>query len=139
MQAATFVDGNMTLLLVSQPNHFAQQQIATALAYVHKENVIHNDIKPGNIIMCPHSNTMRPVHTVAAICVELTCVLPQQKLADFGAVAEEGAQRRVYTERWAAPEVCRGGQGSKASDVYAFGRVLRKRNRLGAHFLGQVS
>lgn len=91
-------------------------QIADALAYLHAQDVIHGDVKPGNILVPADGG---PV-----------------KLADFGVARRirvdetmpvvEGRRTRpvLATPEYVAPEVVAGGTPTPATDVYALGIVL---------------
>jgi serine/threonine-protein kinase len=83
-------------------------QVACALGYVHKQKVIHRDIKPDNI----HINSAGVV-----------------KLMDFGIAKTEGLQmtRAGYvlgTPYYMAPEQVTGENITEQVDVYAFGVLL---------------
>lgn len=79
-------------------------QIASGIADIHEMGIIHRDIKPNNIKL-----------TNEGII----------KIFDFGLAREEGPAARtvgfVGTRGFAAPEQLRGGEFTKAVDVYAFG------------------
>lgn len=83
--------------------------VLRGLVYLHKENVLHLDLKPGNILVTLDG---------------------QAKLADFGmsarlkdVVAAKRDDRPRGTTLYMAPEACRG-KSEKASDVWAFGIVM---------------
>src|SRR4051794_27930668 len=83
-------------------------QVSCALAYVHRQKVIHRDIKPDNI----HINSSGVV-----------------KLMDFGIAKTEGLQmtRAGYvlgTPFYMAPEQVTGENITEQVDVYAFGVLL---------------
>ena len=87
-------------------------EVAEALAYAHRRNVIHRDIKPNNILVSADGHV---------------------KLLDFGIAkllkGESGptlTQQRMgpMTPEYAAPEQFRGGELSAATDVYQFGVLL---------------
>jgi serine/threonine protein kinase len=66
---------------------FYLEQVCAGLAYAHKHDVIHRDIKPQNLLLTSDQHTV--------------------KIADFGVAkieAAEGAITRVGTEIYAAPE-----------------------------------
>lgn len=82
-------------------------QACAAVDYAHRRQVVHGDVKPGNILV----NAERIV-----------------KLLDFGTArllaSNEGAtatQDRMLTPRYASPEQLRGERVTVASDIYALG------------------
>jgi len=82
-------------------------QLLEALSYLHGRNVIHRDVKPGNIILEPRRGVV---------------------LIDFGAAKKEFHQFRgsgtiIYTPGWGAPEQNLG-EATPASDLYSVGAVL---------------
>lgn len=77
------------------------EQIASALSYLHHENVIHGDLKPANVLV--GGATVR--------------------LVDFGFSCRSNSESPVWfggTRQYAAPER----QTSEAADVFAFGKVI---------------
>jgi serine/threonine-protein kinase len=84
-------------------------EIAEALAAVHAHNLVHRDVKPGNVMLTP----------VGA------------KLVDFGVAAVAGAPgdagpdgRIMGTPNYVAPERLLGGPVEPASDVYGLGLIM---------------
>ena len=83
-------------------------EIADALAAAHDHNVVHRDIKPGNIILSPSG----------------------AKIVDFGVSAPPGEASidddgRVWgTPAYFAPEQMHGEAAGPAADIYALGLVL---------------
>jgi hypothetical protein len=73
--------------------------LASALAHLHRHNLVHRDVKPSNIIF----------------------VEGQPKLADIGLVADVSEARSfVGTEGFIPPE----GPGTPRADLYSLGKVL---------------
>lgn len=90
-------------------------QVAEALHYIHKQNVVHCDIKTENILICEEETEgKRPRMFV--------------KLLDFGLARSLVASRMSTslsgTPHYVAPERIRGEPASPASDVYGVGILL---------------
>lgn len=83
-------------------------QVARAIEYVHKQKIVHRDIKPDNIRVLPGGVV---------------------KLMDFGIAKVEGLARTqagfvVGTPYYMAPEQVRGDEITTLVDVYAFGILV---------------
>lgn len=79
-------------------------QMLMALAYLHRRDVVHRDLKPGNVLV-DHTGRV--------------------KVVDFGLAQErEQAQATVGTLAYMAPEVLRGEGAGPASDLYAAGIIM---------------
>ena len=85
--------------------------IARALAHIHRRGIVHNDIKPGNILVDFDSDPRGP--GIA-------------KLADFG-IALNGRHAAPNsssgTPHYLSPEEVCGGASTTASDIYSLGLV----------------
>jgi len=90
-------------------------QVAEALHYIHKQNVVHCDIKTENILISEEEHDGKRTRMVA-------------KLLDFGLARSLTASRASTslsgTPHYVAPERIRGEPASPASDVYGVGILL---------------
>ena len=83
-------------------------QIADALRQSAQYDIVHGDIKPGNILLCDEDKV---------------------KLSDFGlarrlSVAEDDPEQIAGTPNYLSPEACRGEPTDIRSDMYALGVML---------------
>ncbi|MFY1668487.1 serine/threonine-protein kinase [Plantactinospora sp. WMMB334] len=83
-------------------------QLAAGLAYLHRREIVHGDVKPGNLVVPADAGPVR--------------------LVDFGAARRVGTgpawPDTQATPEYVAPEVVAGASPGPASDVYALGIVL---------------
>jgi predicted Ser/Thr protein kinase len=90
-------------------------QVAEALHYIHRQNVVHCDIKTENILISEEELEAKRTKMVA-------------KLLDFGLarplVATRASTSLSGTPHYVAPERIRGEPASPASDVYGVGILL---------------
>ena len=89
------------------------REIAVALAAAHDGGVVHNDLKPLNVMMLKTS----------------TDDVPRLKLVDFGAASlldalRENADEIFGTPRYMSPEHIRGLPTDARSDLYSLGLIL---------------
>jgi len=97
----------------SEPREAARlvAEIARTLEYIHRHGIVHQDLKPQNVIMDPAGRT---------------------RLIDFGLArlrdywsSEPGAEESISgTPAYMAPEQARGEPATERSDVFALGAML---------------
>ena len=88
--------------------------ICSALLYLHKQNILHRDLKSLNVLISKENNRLRA------------------SLTDFGlsivkseTITSSNSNTKVLgTLPWLAPELLDGKKCTKKSDIYAFGMVL---------------
>ncbi|MBO7571802.1 MAG: serine/threonine protein kinase [Bacteroidales bacterium] len=109
-----YVDGRtLANFIAEKPSLEQRKQVVTelvdALSYCHKKQIVHQDIKPSNILITHDGNHV--------------------KIIDFGlsdshewAILKEPA----YTKAYAAPEQLAGEEVDNRTDIYAFGIILRQ-------------
>ncbi len=90
-------------------------QIAEAVAAAHEHDVIHRDLKPGNIKITPEGK-------VKVLDFGLAKAVSGQALDQQSTVTEPG--RVIGTPAYMSPEQARGRPTDKRSDIWSFGCVL---------------
>ncbi|UCC96988.1 MAG: serine/threonine-protein kinase [Phycisphaerales bacterium] len=90
-------------------------QIAEALAAAHEHDVIHRDLKPGNIKITPEGK-------VKVLDFGLAKALGGETVDQHSTITEPG--RIVGTPAYMSPEQVRGQTADKRTDIWSFGCVL---------------
>ncbi|NIS81831.1 MAG: protein kinase [Anaerolineales bacterium] len=90
-------------------------QIAEAVAAAHEHDVIHRDLKPGNIKITPDGK-------VKVLDFGLAKAVGGEALDQQSTVTEPG--RVIGTPAYMSPEQARGKATDKRSDIWAFGCIL---------------
>jgi serine/threonine protein kinase/Flp pilus assembly protein TadD len=85
------------------------RQLCSGLAEAHRSQILHRDLKPGNVILCRDKDGS-----------------PRAVITDFGLAVEASDVKELEggTPSYMAPELWRGGNGSPASDVFSLGVML---------------
>ncbi len=86
-------------------------QIAKAVEYMHERNILHRDLKPGNVMLCDDGS-------IRVIDFGLATVEGERKGSPLGIPSALG------TPDYMPPEHVRGEQGDQRSDVYCLGVIL---------------
>lgn len=120
-----FVSGSSLYNLLHESRHSSDwtlsrvvsvaREVCLGLRYLHAHDVVHCDMKSGNILL----SGMREVKICDFGLAHL--------LGEGGGVSEDAAGIAigcVGTHNWMAPEVLRGEEYSKAADVYSFGMLV---------------
>jgi serine/threonine protein kinase/tetratricopeptide (TPR) repeat protein len=90
-------------------------QIAEAVAAAHEHDVIHRDLKPGNIKITPEGK-------VKVLDFGLAKAVGSEAVDQQSTVTEPG--RVIGTPAYMSPEQARGKPADKRSDIWSFGCVL---------------
>ena len=90
-------------------------QITEAVAAAHEQNVIHRDLKPGNIKITPDG-------MVKVLDFGLAKAVSDEAMNEHTTVTEPG--RMFGTPAYMSPEQARGGATDERSDIWSFGCVL---------------
>lgn len=91
------------------------QQIAEAVAAAHEQEVIHRDLKPGNIKITPEGR-------IKVLDFGLAKAFGEEAVDQQSTVTEPG--RVIGTPAYMSPEQARGLETDKRCDIWSFGCVL---------------
>ncbi|KAL9619609.1 MAG: hypothetical protein Q9160_005796 [Pyrenula sp. 1 TL-2023] len=86
--------------------------LASAVAHVHEQGIVHLDLKPENILVIKHGGGIQTI------------------LADFGASQSEiskectSEEKRTFTPKYASKETIMSGAATRASDIFSLGCIF---------------
>ena len=92
-------------------------QLADAVAYAHKNLVVHRDLKPGNVLVTRQGQVKLLDFGIAK------ALDPLEAMADATGDTTLGTQR-PFTPQYASPEQVRGDAVNTATDIYSLGVLL---------------
>ncbi|MDZ4798357.1 MAG: protein kinase [Bryobacteraceae bacterium] len=91
------------------------RQIAAGMAQAHRQGIVHGDLKPGNVLLA-----RQPDGSVRSVVTDFG--LAKGTTSSSGLATSE----RGGTLDYMAPELLRGARSSTASDIFAFGVMIRE-------------
>ena len=91
------------------------KEVTEALDFVHKQGILHRDIKPDNIMLRPEPSNLLPFRPVLTD-------LGLAKLAEGGVMTQDG--QSMGTPGYMSPEQALGEKTDPRSDVYSLGILL---------------
>ncbi len=98
-------------------------QLCAAVTYVHRNLILHRDLKPGNVMVTDGESSQARQSAGVVKLLDFGTL----KRIDSGAEADSAMTRagmRPVTIRYASPEHIQGSQASTASDVFSLGMIL---------------
>lgn len=98
------------------------EEIASAVDAAHRAGILHRDLKPGNILLCPAGAEPPYVKVLDFGLAELLAdPAGSRGESPPGEASATATGALPGTPLYAAPELIRSGRASRASDIYSFG------------------
>jgi serine/threonine protein kinase len=98
------------------------EEIASAVDAAHSAGILHRDLKPGNILLCPAGAEPPYVKVLDFGLAELLAdPAGSRGESPPGEASATATGALPGTPLYAAPELIRSGRASRASDIYSFG------------------
>lgn len=108
--------------------HLVCADILSGLEHAHSHDLIHRDIKPGNIMLCGENGktTAKLVDFGLAVSAVAGARPGSQTTVPCSSPADSSSRtdNRAGTPAYMSPEQCRGEAASKLSEIYSFGCVM---------------
>jgi eukaryotic-like serine/threonine-protein kinase len=99
------------------------RQMAQGIEAAHRTGIIHRDIKPGNVMICPATSGNLEADRVVVTDFGLAKFGPTAATnKDLSSISHPG--RAMGTLAYMSPEQLEAGEAGPATDIYAFGLVL---------------
>ena len=103
------------------------EAIAAAVDAAHAQGVLHRDLKPGNVLLCPTPEGEPIAKVLDFGLAEISGTHPDEGFPPDGEMDSEGRLTAtgslVGTPLYVAPELIRWQAASRASDLYSFGVI----------------
>ena len=122
------------MFLLSWPSHahYGRQlsDVAKGLDYLHSCNLIHGDLKA--VRSCPDCCFTVLTPRKANVLVDVVDNTPHACIAGFGTTIftrnldsiRPATRQNIYSPGWSAPEVIKGSNHTKETDVYSFAMTV---------------
>jgi len=118
---ALMKNGNALQYLMKHPDTNRRKLLldaALGLEYLHGKNIIHKDLKAGNILIGEDGRACLSDFGLAEVKTRSTAARQQSTTPDQGKTVVEG------TMGWMSPEQMEGGGVSRQTDIYAFAMTI---------------